>query len=255
MNTSQPSAHEPWEELAAGYALHALEPDEEGRFLSHLEGCAHCRQTLDDHAFVAAQLGSLADAPDLTPPSWSSIRRGVIDAGPPLPRPATEPAAVVPLDGERRRRRPPRLLGAAAGVVLLAGTGTLAWQLAQPDAGSTGQPAAIARCEHAAGCHVVKLPEGDPEAVVLADATRARFLPTGLATPAAGHVYALWQMPRDGRPILVTVLPGIHDGVAGPSTDLALPYADTAAFAISVEPEGSVPTKPTRVVAVGTAPV
>jgi anti-sigma-K factor RskA len=59
-------------------------------------------------------------------------------------------------------------------------------------------------------------------------------------------------MPRDGRPLLVTVLRSSVDG-ASSAAPLVLPYTDTAAFAISVEPTGTVPTKPTDVLATGTA--
>lgn len=247
MSTPPAAPHEPWEELAAGHALHALEPDEEATFVTHLATCERCRLILDDHELVAAHLGGLADDSDLQPPGWERIRAV-------LPQHPAPTAGVVALDRERVRRRPPRLLGAAAGAVLLAGAAVAAWQLST---GGSGQPtgtAAISQCQRSTSCHVVRLPEGDAKALVLAGPNGARFLPTGLAAAGRGHVYALWQLPRDGRPVLVAVLPAVHDGVAGPSTRLALPYADTAAFAISLEPANVVPSKPTRVVAVGTAP-
>lgn len=239
------AAHERWDELAAGYALHALEPDEDATFRAHLDGCGRCQQVLDEHAFVAAQLGALSEATEVAPPSWSRIRAGVVGAA---------PAQVVSLSAERQRRRAaPRLIGAAAAAVLLAGAGAVGWQLSAQTGGTPRPVAAVTRCAHTDGCHVVRLPEGHPKAVVLAESDQARVVPTGLAAPGAGHVYALWQMPRDGRPVLVTVLPPTAQDVPGPAAELALPYAETAAFAISVEPVDVVPTKPTRVLAVGTA--
>ncbi|MDQ1706647.1 MAG: hypothetical protein QOF18_3013 [Frankiaceae bacterium] len=249
MNTPQGSEHDRWEELAAGYALHALEPDEEATFLAHLETCAHCRAVLDDHSFVAAQLGALADDAGVTTPSWSSIRDVVVPPGTATaPTPAT-PSGVVSLDVERSRRRQPRLLTAAAAAVLIAGAGTAAWQLASGGSQSS-RSSAIAACEQATGCHVVHL---DGTAVVLATASQARVLATSLKAPAAGHVYALWQLPRDGSPMLVTLLPAVSQDRPGPSAALRLPYADTAAFAISEEPADVTPTHPTDVVATGTA--
>lgn len=262
MNTDA-TGHEHWDELAAGSALHALEPEEEAAFRAHLDGCSRCRQVMDENAFVAAQLGALSEVSEEAPPSWSSIRAGIVgtvtpsgtaDTSPPARHPTDGPAPVVSLSaGRRRRHTASRLLGAAAAAVLLAGAGTAAWQLSNHTTGPGRPAAAVSRCAQTPGCHVVRLPQGDPEAVVLAEAGRARVVPTGLSAAGAGHAYALWQMPRDGRPVLVTVLPSTRDGVPGPAADLALPYAETAAFAISLEPVDVVPTAPTHVVAVGTA--
>jgi anti-sigma-K factor RskA len=244
VNPRQDPSHDRWEELAAGYALHALEPDEESTFVDHLATCARCRTVLDDHALVAAQLGALAEDSDVVVPSWSRMRSAIV--------PATDaPTAITSLDEQReRRRRRPRMLGAAAAVVLIAGGVTAGWQLSRDNSNGPTSSVAIADCRSAPGCHVVSL-EG--KAVVLADATRARVVSEQLPTPPAGHVYALWQMPRDGGPALVTVLDSPTAGVPSAPAALALPYDETAAFAISVEPADVTPTHPTDVVAVGTA--
>src|SRR4051794_11209758 len=118
--TTPRSPHEEWEELAAGYVLDALEPDEEHALLTHLATCTECRRVVDEHAFVAAQLGSLSEDSDVTPPGWASIRSGIV----------ADAAAPVSLDERRMRRRSPRLLGAAAAAVLLAGAAVAGWQLA-----------------------------------------------------------------------------------------------------------------------------
>lgn len=255
MTTPPPAAHDHWEELAAGYALDALEPDEETAFLGHLETCERCRAVLDDHAFVAAQLGALAEDSGLTAPSWSTIRSGVVGAGAPPSGSGTAPAAapVAVLDEHRTRRRPwtshSRILGAAAAAVLIAGAGTAAWQLASGTNGPA-QPAAVTACARQAGCHVVRL---DGTAVVLASGNTARLVPTSLQPAERGHVYALWQLPRDGSPMLVSLVPSMTRNVPGPPAAMRLPYADTAAFAISSEPTGTIPTHPTDVVATGTA--
>jgi anti-sigma-K factor RskA len=232
--------HEQWEELAAGYALDALEPDEEQALLDHLGGCATCRRAVDEHAFVASQLGALAEDSDITPPIWSAIRAGVV---------ADSPDPVVSLE-ESRRRRQPRVLGAAAAAVLLAAVGVTAWQLTSDDTGAAGT---VASCDAAPSCHVVRLQGDSTEAaVVLAENGTATVVPTDMPRPAVGHVYALWQLPRDGRPVLVTEIRDSGKGVSS-AAPLVLPYDDTAAFAMSLEPSGSVPTKPTDVIATGTA--
>jgi hypothetical protein len=234
--------HDYWDELAAGYALHALEPDEALEFTAHLDTCQRCRSLLDEHELVAAQLGALADGDDTAPPSWQQIRTGVV----------AQPAPVVDLSS-RRKLVANRVLAAAAGVVVLAGLSVAGWQLS--DGGSARSPgvAAIDACAQASDCVTVRLQaDGESPATLLVRGDAARMVPTGLAQPPADHAYALWQLARDGRPALITEMEQVPDGPSG-AVALTLPYADTAAFAVSLEPVNVVPTKPTRVLAVGTA--
>jgi anti-sigma-K factor RskA len=235
--------HEFWDELAAGYALHALEADEEAQFTTHLAGCDRCRSSLDGHQLVAAQLGALADGDDIAPPSWQRIRSGVVADAP----------QVVDLSERRRRPLASRLLATAAAVVVLAGVGVAGWQLT--DGGSSTAPgvAAIDSCDSDTDCVTIRLQvDGKSPAALLVRDGAAQMVPTGLAQPPKNHAYALWQLPRDGQPLLIAEMEAVPADVSGP-VSLTLPYADTAAFAVSVEPVDVVPTKPTRVLAVGTA--
>ena len=247
--------HERWAELAAGHALHALEPDEEAAFAEHLATCAVCRAELGEHELVAAQLGALATAADpvdeSAPPSWSSLRDSVIGNARP-----TVPSLTAARD--RRRARSARLLGAAAGVILLTGGGLAAWQLSSGGSGSSSElaaaHAAVNRCERMTGCHVVRLDDSTSKtrAAVVVSGDHAEMWPLAMSAPPSGHVFALWQMPRAGRPRLVET--GTFTGAnAGSNATLAASYADTAAFAVSLEPAGILPTKPTTVLAVGNA--
>jgi len=247
--------HERWAELAAGHALHALEPDEEAAFAEHLATCATCRAELGQHELVAAQLGALATTADpvddTAAPSWSSLRDSVIGA---------DRTAVPSLTAarERRRARSTRVLSAAAGVILLAGGGLAAWQLSSNGNGTpSGRNAALAavnRCEHTIGCHVVRLDDSTSKtrAAVVVSGDHAAMWPLAMSAPPSGRVFALWQMPRAGRPRLVEA--GTFTGAdVGTNATLAASYADTAAFAVSLEPAGITPTKPTTVLAVGNA--
>jgi Anti-sigma-K factor rskA/Putative zinc-finger len=58
--------HAQFDELAAGYALHALDPEDERQFLRHLSDCPRCREALSDYTEVAA---ALADNPSTIEPS------------------------------------------------------------------------------------------------------------------------------------------------------------------------------------------
>src|SRR6059058_2204250 len=148
MNARPVDSHERWDELAAAYALDALEPDEELEFTTHLRGCELCARGLDEHEFVAAQLGSLATgADDARVPEWSAIRSGVIGVD--------REAPVSSLAEHRHARRLPRLLGAAAAVLVLAGVGVVTWQATQPSTSPATR--AVTACEHRSGCNVVQL--------------------------------------------------------------------------------------------------
>ena len=225
--------HERWDELAAGHALDALEPAEEAELMDHLEECETCRAALRDHEFVAAQLASLADETGEAPPPWSAIRTGIIGDL-----------------AERRaaRSRRPMLLGAAAAAaVIVAATVTVV----SLNNGTSARDEAVSACHAQAGCHVIELSSGsDERAVVIVRNGAAHMVPTDMPAASAGHAYALWQLPRDGKP---TLLAQPITQVVNASTPLALPYDETAAFAVSVEPAGARATSPTTVVAIGTA--
>lgn len=233
------TSHDAWDELAAGYALHALEPDEELRFTEHLATCDECVALLRDHELVAAQLGSLAHADDDLPaPEWGAIRGAIVGADAP-----------VSLEAHRRsRRRQPWLLGAAAAAVIVAAAGVVVWQ----SGGSSTSPAerALQSCRHQAGCAVVRLhaSRGADPAVVLVSADRVTMVPLAMKPAPQGKEYVLWQLLRSGAPTPVTE---ITNASAPSSAGLVMPYADTAAFAVSVESAAVPPSQPTQVVAIG----
>ncbi|MDT7573641.1 MAG: hypothetical protein QOE05_3815 [Actinomycetota bacterium] len=113
------TAHESYEELAVGYALSALEPDDEQQFVDHLRGCAVCARALAEHTETLGHLAYAADAETPPPSLLEGIRAGVASSG----RAGTFPAPLS-LDAARDRRpRANRLmtatLGAAAAVVLI----------------------------------------------------------------------------------------------------------------------------------------
>jgi anti-sigma-K factor RskA len=227
------SEHDRWEELAAGHALNALEPEETEAFTAHLAGCERCRRVLADHDFVASQLGTLVDDQE-DAPSWQRIRAGVL------------PDVPVSLAEERARRRPPRLVAVAASVVLLLAAGVAALLLT--DRSRSSQEQVLASCAASTSCHVVHL-QGKADVVVTEDTVR--LLPKALGAPPAGRVFVLWQLPRAGRPTMIGTLGSTDDGSVGEAHRLALPYDSTAAFGVSAEPASVVPTGPTDVVALG----
>lgn len=225
-------AHEQtWHELVAAHALHALDDADEQRLLAHLDDCAPCRGRLDEFTLVAAQLGTLADD-SISPPPWATIR----------PRTSVQPL---------RRKLAVRALAAAAVAVIAAGGAVIGWQVTRP--GRTPSPAtALAACRQHSTCHVVQLHgrSGDT-ADVLVEAGYVSLVPVGLPAPASHHMYVLWQLPSDGSPIPVA---SFYDSTRrAASVPLPTDYADTAAFAVSLEPAGPMPTHPRHILALGAA--
>lgn len=246
--TDEPSgSHQPWDELVAAHALHALEPAEELRLLHHIDSCADCRQRLDEFTLIAAQLGSLPED-ETQPPTWAEIGPRLIGA--PDPEAAPPPsrlAPVVPL----RRWIGARTLGAAAAAVLVIGGAVAGWQLTRPTR-TTSTSVALAACQQQNGCRVIQMHgrSGD-NAAVLVEGGQASVVPISLPAPPADRMYVLWQMPRDGSPIAVVSFRNPTRQTS--SVPLVTGFSDTAAFAVSLEHAGPTPTRPTDVLALGAA--
>ena len=56
--TPPPSDHEEFDQLAVGWALHALEPEDEAVFVRHLTGCARCARTVAETEEVMAAMAT-----------------------------------------------------------------------------------------------------------------------------------------------------------------------------------------------------
>ena len=238
--------HDTWETLAAAHALHALEPDDEQRVLDHLNECTRCADSLDSYTLVAAQLGSLAESELDAPPAWERMRVSLNMQQHPV---------VAALDDRRAQRgRRTRALAAAAAVVALSAGAVATWDLTRAQ---HGQPAptvaALGACDRQPECRVIRLhnPDGANPAAAVIVGNQVSLVPLTMNNAPAGKTYALWQLPRDGGPILVAEFRDAVQQTA--SVPLPSGYADTAAFAISEESTAHTPTQPTHVLAVGTA--
>ena len=127
------SEHALYEELTAGYALSALEPDEELLFLHHLAGCARCELELAEHTAIASQLAYAVTDAAPTASLWVGIAAGIAasdrestataSADASAHGSASQLATVTPLRRRWRPEHPGAWIGAAAAVALVATLG------------------------------------------------------------------------------------------------------------------------------------
>ncbi|MEJ2869602.1 anti-sigma factor [Actinomycetospora sp. OC33-EN08] len=256
-----------------GRALHALEPDEEDRVAEHLRTCAPCRAVLaETRATMAALAHAVADA---DPPA--ALRRRVLDAAAADPAPTPPPVAAAPepppdvrvddradvgTDDAPTAPRPVggrrlallALVAVVAGVIVFSARGLV-----------TGPPAddrsvAAARAEQV----ITSAEQRDPDvrhasliqpggvvmAVVLDDAGGARVVPVDLPELGPGRTFVLWRVAGGSATAVGTFDPvGTYTPTGTPAPTGTRP--GQGAYAVSAEPSGPVPERPSTVVASG----
>lgn len=250
------SDHARFDELAAGYALDALEADDEAEFRAHLEHCSRCQILVEDFDEATAELASAL--PGATAPV--ALRDEILTAARQTPHHAAEietrPQAVPPTSPPisplviRPRRTRSRLLIAAAAVVIVIG-GVLGGVLASQ--GGLGAPPA--KCTASVGCTEVTLTSVQTHHAVarLIVANGSVWLrPLGLSPDQrTREIYVLWQIEGAHAPRAIggfDVVAGHHGTV--PIGALIAPRRAGTEFAVSLEPGRQVPRVPTHVVAV-----
>ncbi len=286
--TGQSREHAQFDELAAGYALHALEPDEERRFVRHAGQCGRCAAALADYAEVAAALAGTAPAAEPSPQLAARIMAAVADemprAGQPASRPdaagrASQGAAASPLAASPQAASPqpaspqpasplaasplagpwwrqPRArrlkLAAAAAAVVIAGAGV--WGgLAATGGGTAQRP--LAGCVRARQCSEVVLTDAahQRDATVIISGGSVWLQPASLpADNTTRQVYVLWQITGRHIPLAVGSF-DVRPGAQAPIRigALAAPYHGTWAFAVSLEHGRTIPASPSHPVALG----
>lgn len=99
------AAHDQWDELAVGYAMTSLEPDEMERFIEHLVSfCPQCQRSVDDTASVGAGLASAMPVP-IAPPSdglRDAVLRAAFAARPAVPQTTADFDLVAPVTDLRQ---------------------------------------------------------------------------------------------------------------------------------------------------------
>ena len=247
-----PMSHSEFEELAAGYVLGALEPDDEHDFRRHLDGCAICEASVRE---LEAVVGELAYAvPPVDPPDtlWAGIRREI------EPEAARRGVGATPWAAPRRRVSRRLLPGLAAAAAILIVVALSVWNLSLRDenAAIRNRLTALEQATQLANDPSAKLvtmdevpgPEG-AQATVIASSRQDRgvLLVQSLPPLARDRVYELWGVPggkiQDAQKALVFV-PLRRPGVQ--ALQFEVPIQPGTVFAITDEPGPDGSEKPTN---------
>jgi hypothetical protein len=251
----------PRQEDAVGWALYAVEPEQENAVRAHLAECPICQEVVRDTEQIAALLGGVV-APQEPPAALRERLLAAVDRTPQCviaPEPTRPESAVVPIDlAERRRRRRSRgLLAAAAAVVLLLGAATagLAIRVGQLSHAQQTQAAQEARVQAivtdpTAHRIVLSTASGTPSAMLVTSRSGAAVVPIALTPNGADHSYVAWGLLPSGPRALTRF--DVTAGDIGPQVvDWPASADGLTQFAISLEPGRNLPAKPTDVVASG----
>jgi hypothetical protein len=282
--------HGEWDALAVGWAMSALDPEDEAIFLPHLAVCDRCTELVAQTTLTVGDIGF--SVPDEAPPPalkdrlMAAVRnepRGGAGPGwapppppppfsPPVPLPAEprrEPpvrggapagADAVPLAARRARRWAP-LTAAAAAAVLVVGLGGWNIKLRSDESdlrGSLAQRDQVIELVTRPG--VLKTapitPAGSdtPLGMIITRADGITVLATGLRPTAGGASrYWLWALdsPTDANPTPITGFDVTGNGPTAQVVTTGGGDLEAPVYAISAEPRSSNPTKPTTPVGAG----
>lgn len=221
------------DELAAAYALGALDSDEERAISDHLAACRdphdEVRAALAGAAVVAASFDAVEPSAALRDRLMASVAATPQEHRRIAPPPAPERAPLVPTPEPRRWWSLAPVPSAIAAVALAAAVGLGAWsislnqQLAERDE-------ALRLVAAADGAHRAQGSAGF--GWVLESDGRAIFLADSLADLPADRIYELWLIGPDGTPVAVGTMTDT-DGMA--LVELDRPLGTATTFAVTVE--------------------
>jgi hypothetical protein len=288
-DTPRPADHQAFDQLAVGWALHALEPEDETLFARHLPDCQRCARTVADTEEVMAALATdlpLAEpSEDLRHRLRAAVARTEqVRRSPAVPSPAPQdaapprsarrsdaeqapvpPAAPVP-DAASSPAPPPRssalrergwALALAAAVAGVVGLGI--WNVALNSERDRAQEVAAEQSAVVEellrpGARVLARLDGDdgPVATVVAQDGDLQVVTSGLAVnDDTRQTYVLWGI-RDGDPEAIGAFDVVRSGLGLDDVGSSATGPDAyQQFAVSLEPGRQPPPAPSEVLAIG----
>jgi anti-sigma-K factor RskA len=201
-------------DLAAPYALGALDADERRRFEEHLATCERCRAELAELQGAAAALAFAGD--DASPPP--QLRERILEQA------RSEGGVVIPF----RRRRAERVLALVAIPAAAAAVGLGVW--AGTLHGRLGNATAVADVLNDPSAQTVAL-RGSDGTLVVSHTRKGVLVLNDLAAARAGNTYEAWVI-EGGKPRPA----GLFD--RGGVVLLSRPVPRDATVALTVEPAG-----------------
>jgi hypothetical protein len=265
----------PLTEQAVGWALHALEPDEEMAVLLHVPQCATCQVAVREADAVLSSLGAAVE--QVEPPA--SLREAILSAAGDTPQVSSTSrrAAPAPLPQSRHRldeptppATPPRSRGswptrrrlvaasvALIGVLAVGGLAVRTTQLEQQSETLTAQAQSIADLMgqlDKPGVRHAMLADASTgattAAVVVVDGKRQVYV-VSLPANSKNNTYVLWGLRAGAAPAPLGPF-DVESGDKGVHTVGDVNGSDGFTdYAISIEPGKTAPAKPTTVVAKG----
>jgi hypothetical protein len=281
--------HALFDELAVGWALHALEPEDEALFARHLPDCARCARTVSETSEVMAALA--ADLPTAEPSAQlgerlraavdrtEQVRGAAPDDSPDLAdlddfaEPVAEPApprlatgfphyehagpTALPVPATWRRLLPSILVAAAVVAILALGTWNVMLSEARTSAETAAreQSAVVNQVLRSGQATIARLSDegGHEVATVVARPGSVQVVTDGLAVnDRSRFVYVVWGMRDSGAVPIGTfdvLRPQMDLRTVGSSDESGLD--GYPAYAISLERGRSTPAVPSDVVARG----
>jgi hypothetical protein len=267
------SEHAIFDELAVGWALHALEPEDEAIFAVHLPGCSRCAATVAETGEMMAVLSTDLPAAEPAEELRTRLRAAVAATEQPpgpavaaAPRPADDegsPAAAppVPAPGRRRgwrRALPGALVAAAVATILGLGLWNVVLAESRDELRATvaEQDQVVTALLRPGRVTVATLDtldgQGEPVATVVARSGELQLITHGLSVNRADTTsYVVWGLGGDEPQALGTFDVGRSqmDLLTVGSRATGLDGFDE--YAISLEPGQEAPSRPTEVVAFG----
>ena len=266
--------HRLFDELAVGWALHALEPEDEALFADHLPGCERCAQTVSDTSEVMAAMATDLPRAEPSPQLKDRLRAAVAETEQVPSRPddaATEPArpAATGFPGYRAvehavparqplRRRVTALSLVAAAVAAVVGLGI--WNVFLADA-RDDLAATVAQQDRIvdqlltpgdATVAALSADDGRVVATVVARPDRVDVVTHGLAVnDRTAETYVVWGI--DGtEPEAIGTFDVLRSQMTLQTVGSGRTGLDEySGYGISIEPGRQAPPAPTEIVAMG----